>query len=138
MTKEQEEAIEILKKLRFSSDEYYVVDGAYAKNIDYLLILNAIKIVLNLIQEQQKEIEIKQNRIQELEYALIDDDYKYKEEMKKKDKKLRDIENHIKAELRMIDKCFNEVGWAGKEQYDGMRTAYKCLLNIYFENQAKM
>ena len=127
LTKEQEEAIEYLKT-RLSILE----------NNKQFCTEQAIKIVLNLIQEQQEEIETKQNRIQELEIALIDDNYKYREEMKKKDKKLRDIENHIKAELRMIDKCFNEVGWAGKEQYDGMRAAYKCLLNIYFENQAKM
>ena len=138
MTKEQEEAIERLKRIdiRFflsgmNEQSNYIVDEADKVN-------KAIEIVLNLIQEQHVEIEIKQNRIQELEKALIDDNYKYREEMKKKDKKLRDIENHIKAELRMIDKCFNEVGWAGKEQYDGMRAAYKCLLNIYFENQAKM
>ena len=129
MTKEQEEAIEKLKYI----DRYYDCNNYYSRYD-----LDCIEIVLNLIQEQHVEIEIKQNRIQELEKALIDDNYKYREEMKKKDKKLRDIENHIKAELRMIDKCFNEVGWAGKEQYDGMRAAYKCLLNIYFENQAKM
>lgn len=35
--------------------------------------------------------------------------------LEKKDKKLRDIENHIKAELRMIDKCFNEV-WMGRKR----------------------
>ena len=129
LTKEQEEAIEKLKYI----DRYYDCNNYYSRYD-----LDCIEIVLNLIQEQHVEIEIKQNRIQELEKALIDDNYKYREEMKKKDKKLRDIENHIKAELRMIDKCFNEVGWAGKEQYDGMRAAYKCLLNIYFENQAKM
>lgn len=58
-----------------------------------------------------------------------------KEEIEKKDDKLKDIKNHIKAELKMIDKLYNEVGWAGKEQYDGMKAAYKCVLNIYFENE---
>lgn len=55
--------------------------------------------------------------------------------LEKKDDKLKDIKNHIKAELKMIDKLYNEVGWVGKEQYDGMKAAYKCLLNIYFENE---
>ena len=133
LTKEQEEAIERLKEDVKYSDLADTLDEDCT-----ICFVEDVEIVLNLIQEQHEEIEIKQNRIQELEKALIDDNYKYREEMKKKDKKLRDIENHIKAELRMIDKCFNEVGWAGKEQYDGMRAAYKCLLNIYFENQAKM
>ena len=133
LTKEQEEAIERLKEDVKYSDLADTLDEDCT-----ICFVEDVEIVLNLIQEQQEEIETKQNRIQELEKALIDDNYKYREEMKKKDKKLRDIENHIKAELRMIDKCFNEVGWAGKEQYDGMRAAYKCLLNIYFENQAKM
>ena len=131
MTKEQEGAIEYV---RYQIETGNLINGY----TDMYYFKNDLEIVLNLIQEQQEETETKQNRIQELEKALIDDNYKYREEMKKKDKKLRDIENHIKAELRMIDKCFNEVGWAGKEQYDGMRAAYKCLLNIYFENQAKM
>lgn len=58
-------------------------------------------------------------------------------EIEKKDNKLKDIKNHIKAELKMIDKLYNEVGWAGKEQYDGMKAAYKCVLNIYFENEVE-
>ena len=58
-------------------------------------------------------------------------------EIEKKDNKLKDIKNHIKAELKMIDKLYNEAGWAGKEQYDGMKAAYKCVLNIYFENKVE-
>ena len=107
------EAIERLKRI----DIRFFLSGMNEQS-NYIVdeadkVNKAIETVLNLIQTQQTEIE-------------------------KKDNKLKDIENHIKAELRMIDKCFNEVGWAGKEQYDGMRAAYKCLLNIYFENQAKM
>ena len=52
----EEEAIELLKKLRFSSDEYYIVDGAYAENIDYLLIENAIETVLNLLEKKDIDI----------------------------------------------------------------------------------
>lgn len=117
-----------------------------------------LEIVVNLIQTQQAEIEHQKEKRenQKKELSILNEKQKefnklrntvnsYKgqfkrqqTEIEKKDNKLKDIENHIKAELRMIDKCFNEVGWAGKEQYDGMRAAYKCLLNIYFENQAKM
>ena len=64
-------------------------------------------ILLNLIEKQQKEIE-------------------------HRDKKLKDIENHIRAELKMIEKCYNEVNLFSKQQYDGMMASYKCLLNIFF------
>lgn len=84
------------------------IDKKYLKSRNSV----AIETVLNLIQTQQAEIE-------------------------KKDNKLKDIKNHIKAELKMIDKLYNEVGWAGKEQYDGMKAAYKCVLNIYFENEVE-
>lgn len=84
------------------------IDKKYLKTRNSL----AIETVLNLIQTQQAKIE-------------------------KKDDKLKDIKNHIKAELKIIDKLYNEVGWAGKEQYDGMKAAYKCLLNIYFENEVE-
>ena len=116
MTDKQKEAIEYFKKridicmenANICDDNDFDEEATCLRKEQILT-----ETVVNLIQTQQTEIE-------------------------KKDNKLKDIENHIKAELRMIDKCFNEVGWAGKEQYDGMRAAYKCLLNIYFENQAKM
>lgn len=73
--------------------------------------------------------------------ALLNDSLKViqtqQEEIEKKDDKLKDIKKHIKKELKMIDKLYNEVGWAGKEQYDGMKAAYKCVLNIYFENEVE-
>lgn len=113
--------------------------------------------VLNLIQTQQAEIEHQKEKRenQKKELAILNEKQKefnklrntvnsYKgqfkrqqAEIKKKDDKLKDIKNHIKAELKMIDKLYNEVGWAGKEQYDGMKAAYKCLLNIYFENEVE-
>ena len=68
---------------------------------------NALETMVNLIEKQQKEIE-------------------------HRDKKLKDIENHIRAELKMIEKCYNEVNLFSKQQYDGMMASYKCLLNIFF------
>ena len=53
-------------------------------------------------------------------------------ELEKKDKKLDNIENHIKAEIMMIEKTYNEVGLFAQKQYDGMRASYKCLLNVFF------
>ena len=100
----------------------------------------AIEIVLNLIQTQQAEIEQLKNKnkhqSKEMQKA-VDYTFELNKEIEKKDNKLKDIKNHIKAELKMIDKLYNEVGWAGNEQYDGMKAAYKCLLNIYFENEVE-
>lgn len=66
MTKEQEEAIEILKRIdiRFflsgmNEQSNYIVDEADKVN-------KAIETVLNLIQEQQKDIEKKEKMIDEI------------------------------------------------------------------------
>ncbi len=53
-------------------------------------------------------------------------------ELETKDKKLKDIERHIEAEIMMIEKCYNEVDMFSKQQYDGMMASYKCLLNVFF------
>ena len=53
-------------------------------------------------------------------------------ELEKKDKKLKDIERHIKTEIMMIEKTYNEVGLFAQKQYDGMWASYKCLLNVFF------
>lgn len=86
MTKEQEEAIEKLKYI----DRYYDCNNYYSRYD-----LDCIEIVLNLIQEQHVEIETKQNRIQELEKALIDDDCKYRVEIEKKDKQIEQYQNML-------------------------------------------
>ena len=88
---------------------------------------------LAILNEKQKEFNKLRNTVNSYKGQFK----RQQAEIEKKDNKLKDIKNHIKAELKMIDKLYNEVGWAGKEQYDGMKAAYKCVLNIYFENEVE-
>ena len=153
MTDKQKEAIEEFEKLiKLRKNK------AGEIKFDTCIVSTAqLETVLNLIQTQQEEIEHQKEKRenQKKELSILNEKQKefnklrntvnsYKgqfkrqqAEIEKKDNKLKDIKNHIKAELKMIDKLYNEVGWAGKEQYDGMKAAYKCLLNIYFENEVE-
>lgn len=142
MNEEEKQAIERMKR------DYELAKSEDAIDID--IFTEDIKTVLNLLEKKDEEIEKYKMMLAENCARTLNSNLKqkhkheedlealhlgWKEEIEKKDDKLKDIKNHIKAELKMIDKLYNEVGWVGKEQYDGMKAAYKCLLNIYFENE---
>ena len=131
MTKEQEEAIEIFEGLKRNKE--------IIKDIDKDYFFTFGEIIINLIQEQQKEIETKQNRIQELEKALIDDDYKYREEMKQKDKMIDETIGFIAT--RTWATCPNEDCGANldcENRCSNDDNIYEECWKMYFENQAKM
>ena len=105
MNEEEKKAIEYIRNTTFNFLEHpFCNTNKVQMN---LYDFKKIETLLNLIEKQQKEIE-------------------------HRDKKLKDIENHIRAELKMIEKCYNEVNLFSKQQYDGMMASYKCLLNIFF------
>lgn len=131
MTDKQKEAIERLHTCKAGMCKDLCNYEEMSKACHKAILLD-VQEVLNLIQTQQAEIE-KSRNTKDLYY----ENKELRKLLEKKDNKLKDIKNHIKAELKMIDKLYNEVGWAGKEQYDGMKAAYKCVLNIYFENEVE-
>lgn len=62
MSEEEKKAVDLLNKLNFSCNRYYIVENGLAKDIDYILTRNAIKTIKNLIEKQQKEI----NRLKDI------------------------------------------------------------------------
>ena len=140
LTKEQEEAIERLKEDAKYLDLANTVDDDCT-----ICFVEDVEIVLNLIQEQQKETETKQNRIQELEKALIDDNYKYKEEMKKKDKiidlmakTLSEVCTGITVVINQFEKRYCEFLNSDEDCCWKTDTDCSYCIKQYFENQAKM
>ena len=137
MTKEQEEAIEIFEGLKRNKE--------IIKDIDKDYFFTFAETIINLIQEQQKEIEIKQNRIQELEKALIDDNYKYRKEMRKKHKIIDLMAETISAittDIPTIIKQFEEkyCEFINSDDDCCWKTDKSCkdCIKQYFENQTKM
>lgn len=121
MTKVQEEAIERLKEDVKYSDLADTLDEDCT-----ICFIEDVETVLHLL-------ETKQNRIQELEKALIDDDYKYKVEIEKKDKMINKMADLLNSGLREGLYINAEVGSIGF-----CMCSSKEEIKQYFENQAKM
>lgn len=132
MTKEQEEAIEYIK---YQIGTGNLINGY--TNMHYFK--KYLERILNLIQEQHEEIETKQNRTEELEKALIDDDYKHKVEMKKKNNMIDKIIGFLAT--RTWATCPNEDCGANldcENRCSNDDNIYEECWKMYFENQAKM
>lgn len=47
--------------------------------------------------------------------------------------KKSDLKGFVNAELKMINKCKNDVGFLTKQQYDAMEAVYKAIKNLFLE-----
>lgn len=47
--------------------------------------------------------------------------------------KKEDLQNFVDAEMMMIKRCREDVGFISNQQYDGMEAVYKAIKNLFLE-----